>query len=248
MRGQDLNLRPSGYEPDELPDCSTPQWTGTASRHPLATSAASPNTVWWQRQMRKGRSLAGPRPAPGPAPRRSPGARRRRRVRASRGRRGGTGSHGGLPPGLEARMRPRTREGPEGPAHAVQGRPRLGHDARGRLCRRASSSRRAAPSPPVRSSAFATPIRCSKPWRPARPGWKNPRPQPGAPDARRPGAFQGWRSGAGPRSRASREATPIVEPANRRESAPPTGIEPVACSLGNYRSIQLSYGSVPCRY
>jgi hypothetical protein len=25
MRGQDLNLRPSGYEPDELPDCSTPQ-------------------------------------------------------------------------------------------------------------------------------------------------------------------------------------------------------------------------------
>ena len=24
-RGQDLNLRPSGYEPDELPDCSTPQ-------------------------------------------------------------------------------------------------------------------------------------------------------------------------------------------------------------------------------
>ena len=26
MRGQDLNLRPSGYEPDELPDCSTPRW------------------------------------------------------------------------------------------------------------------------------------------------------------------------------------------------------------------------------
>ena len=23
--GQDLNLRPSGYEPDELPDCSTPR-------------------------------------------------------------------------------------------------------------------------------------------------------------------------------------------------------------------------------
>ncbi len=21
-----MNLRPSGYEPDELPDCSTPQW------------------------------------------------------------------------------------------------------------------------------------------------------------------------------------------------------------------------------
>jgi hypothetical protein len=26
-RGQDLNLRPSGYEPDELPDCSTPRRT-----------------------------------------------------------------------------------------------------------------------------------------------------------------------------------------------------------------------------
>ena len=24
-RGQDLNLRPSGYEPDELPNCSTPR-------------------------------------------------------------------------------------------------------------------------------------------------------------------------------------------------------------------------------
>ncbi len=26
MRGQDLNLRPSGYEPDELPGCSTPRY------------------------------------------------------------------------------------------------------------------------------------------------------------------------------------------------------------------------------
>ena len=25
LREQDLNLRPSGYEPDELPDCSTPR-------------------------------------------------------------------------------------------------------------------------------------------------------------------------------------------------------------------------------
>ncbi len=25
LRGQDLNLRPSGYEPDELPNCSTPR-------------------------------------------------------------------------------------------------------------------------------------------------------------------------------------------------------------------------------
>jgi hypothetical protein len=28
LRGEDLNLRPSGYEPDELPDCSTPRWQG----------------------------------------------------------------------------------------------------------------------------------------------------------------------------------------------------------------------------
>ena len=25
LRGPDLNQRPSGYEPDELPDCSTPR-------------------------------------------------------------------------------------------------------------------------------------------------------------------------------------------------------------------------------
>ena len=24
LRGEDLNLRPLGYEPNELPDCSTP--------------------------------------------------------------------------------------------------------------------------------------------------------------------------------------------------------------------------------
>jgi hypothetical protein len=28
LRGQDLNLRPQGYEPYELPDCSTPRWGG----------------------------------------------------------------------------------------------------------------------------------------------------------------------------------------------------------------------------
>ena len=27
LRGQDLNLRPSGYEPDELPGCSIPRRT-----------------------------------------------------------------------------------------------------------------------------------------------------------------------------------------------------------------------------
>ncbi len=32
MRGPDLNQRPSGYEPDELPDCSTPQRRGIYTR------------------------------------------------------------------------------------------------------------------------------------------------------------------------------------------------------------------------
>jgi hypothetical protein len=26
LRGKDLNLRPLGYEPNELPDCSTPHF------------------------------------------------------------------------------------------------------------------------------------------------------------------------------------------------------------------------------
>ena len=30
LRGQDLNLRPSGYEPDELPDCSIPRYEVTS--------------------------------------------------------------------------------------------------------------------------------------------------------------------------------------------------------------------------
>src|SRR5271166_570879 len=32
LRGQDLNLRPSGYEPDELPDCSTPRHSDGGSQ------------------------------------------------------------------------------------------------------------------------------------------------------------------------------------------------------------------------
>jgi hypothetical protein len=38
LRGKDLNLRPLGYEPNELPDCSTPQ------HHR--------NVTGWQRQPR----------------------------------------------------------------------------------------------------------------------------------------------------------------------------------------------------
>ncbi len=33
LRGQDLNLRPSGYEPDELPGCSTPRYHVRRSRY-----------------------------------------------------------------------------------------------------------------------------------------------------------------------------------------------------------------------
>ncbi|CAI8770900.1 hypothetical protein EMIT053CA3_190043 [Pseudomonas donghuensis] len=34
MRGLDLNQRPSGYEPDELPDCSTPRQSWGESIRP----------------------------------------------------------------------------------------------------------------------------------------------------------------------------------------------------------------------
>ena len=33
LRGQDLNLRPSGYEPDELPGCSTPRQERAKARY-----------------------------------------------------------------------------------------------------------------------------------------------------------------------------------------------------------------------
>ena len=35
LRGQDLNLRPSGYEPDELPGCSTPRYCLSAGHCPF---------------------------------------------------------------------------------------------------------------------------------------------------------------------------------------------------------------------
>ena len=45
-RGSDLNQRPSGYEPDELPDCSTPrrelEGTGTRPETPTELMDLSP--------------------------------------------------------------------------------------------------------------------------------------------------------------------------------------------------------------
>ena len=51
LRGQDLNLRPSGYEPDELPDCSTPRQDPncTSNRAPRATHLA--RRRWSQRTV-----------------------------------------------------------------------------------------------------------------------------------------------------------------------------------------------------
>ena len=40
LRGKDLNLRPSGYEPDELPDCSTPRLRLLPLKHPVSTNKA----------------------------------------------------------------------------------------------------------------------------------------------------------------------------------------------------------------
>jgi hypothetical protein len=34
LRGKDLNLRPLGYEPNELPDCSTPHSHGSVTDGP----------------------------------------------------------------------------------------------------------------------------------------------------------------------------------------------------------------------
>src|SRR5512147_689193 len=39
LRGKDLNLRPSGYEPDELPDCSTPRQLVRAKSYTMRATA-----------------------------------------------------------------------------------------------------------------------------------------------------------------------------------------------------------------
>ena len=42
LREKDLNLRPSGYEPDELPDCSIPRYELVPAK------GFEPSTLWLQ--------------------------------------------------------------------------------------------------------------------------------------------------------------------------------------------------------
>ena len=67
-RGQDLNLRPSGYEPDELPDCSTPHCVHLAcarnnythcpsrSQGKISNVDASPHSRPGRTTLRRGRT------------------------------------------------------------------------------------------------------------------------------------------------------------------------------------------------
>ena len=53
-----MNLRPSGYEPDELPDCSTPRRTLTIPRvHRLAKRGRYPPGVRFRRRRRTSTEL-----------------------------------------------------------------------------------------------------------------------------------------------------------------------------------------------
>ena len=74
-RGQDLNLRPSGYEPDELPDCSTPR----CARDPSSGRAVPPGDA--SSGGRRARGQVGGVPSGGAAPPLSP----RTRGRSARG-------------------------------------------------------------------------------------------------------------------------------------------------------------------
>ena len=49
LRGLDLNQRPSGYEPDELPDCSTPRYHFVAPRAPPPETKKPPRGLHRQR-------------------------------------------------------------------------------------------------------------------------------------------------------------------------------------------------------
>ncbi len=59
-RGQDLNLRPSGYEPDELPSCSTPQFL----RAPLRKKELYALLFGWSTNVERSSQLVGHRCRP----------------------------------------------------------------------------------------------------------------------------------------------------------------------------------------
>src|SRR3954466_6680360 len=44
LRGRDLNPRPSGYEPDELPGCSTPRLEVSSMAHHATSATAKTST------------------------------------------------------------------------------------------------------------------------------------------------------------------------------------------------------------
>src|SRR5438445_11648963 len=48
LRGLDLNQRPSGYEPDELPGCSTPHpdYSGMGNWRQIYAGSGQRKTVW----------------------------------------------------------------------------------------------------------------------------------------------------------------------------------------------------------
>src|SRR5687768_3641535 len=52
LRGQDLNLRPLGYEPNELPDCSTPRHGGISEAAGLSRPAGLASRPRTTRQVR----------------------------------------------------------------------------------------------------------------------------------------------------------------------------------------------------
>src|SRR2546428_9237464 len=71
LRGKDLNLRPLGYEPNELPDCSTPQ---------IHRSVAEPTRQIFRPKLLLTRTGLREPPQPGflaASPRRAPKPRRR---------------------------------------------------------------------------------------------------------------------------------------------------------------------------
>ena len=52
LRGLDLNQRPSGYEPDELPDCSTPRHLFVAPQAPPPETKKPPRGLHRQRLLK----------------------------------------------------------------------------------------------------------------------------------------------------------------------------------------------------